>query len=402
LSAVIAGKAEGRLFDCLTRLERLRQNRIAVYIHISKLRPENRREHNLRIAKHTFDNILGQHEGEIFVLENHDIVFIAEGVPRMQLERSIERLRGLFTEDPLVYASGTEGNTFCTWYDLGTEYDKLLALSKVLMRRTAMAHAAENNFESLEPVSSHSLAKLEDVLVKADISNFVRNQTVCLYAQTAITPIFDELYVSIPDLQKALLPNHNLRGNKWLFQHITETLDKRMLAYIAALENRPDRVFSINLNISSVLSAEFQAYDRALSAGARGGNLVIEIQKHDIFSDMGAYIFAQEFLKERTHKLCLDGITHLTIPFIDRDQLKLDLIKLCWSQEILDKRDRIMPELHRHVERIGGQRCILIHCDTPEALDIGRELGISMFQGRYVTHMLQRARQLRPKTAANG
>ena len=398
-SGGVTGKPEGRLYDAVLRLDKYREKRLAAFIHISRLRPENRREHNLRIATHTFDNIIGQFEGEVFVLSNSDIVFIAHGVPRLQIERSIERLRALFSEDPLIYSTGMSGK-FCTWYDLAQDYDNLAALSKSLMLQTAAIEEGTTQSADLIPLTSRTVANLEDALNKADITNYVRNQTVCIYAHGAIQPVFDELYVSIGDLQKTLLPAYDFRGSRWLFQHLTETLDRRMFAYLGGLEYRPDRVFSINLNISSVLSPEFAAYDRALTASARGGNLVIEIQKHDIFADMGAYVFAQEYLHERTHKLCLDGITHLTLPFIDRERLKLDLIKLCWSPELIEKRDRLLPQLKDDIARIGGQRFIMIHCDTPDALEIGGELGISMFQGRYVSHVLQRSRTSQPAKAA--
>ncbi len=387
------GKAEGRFFDYVLRLERLRQRRLGVHIHISRLQPQHRRDYNLRIAAHVFDNIIGQHEGELFVLSNNDIIFIAEGVPRMQVDRSIERLRGLFSEDPLI-SSPENGEAFCSWYDLETEYDSLLALSKSLMTKLAETGEAGFGDASLARLDAKSLLSLEDVLSKADISNFVRNQSACAYVQGSITPVFDELYVSIPDLQKALLPRNDLRGNKWLFQYITEVLDKRMFVYLTNLEQKLDRVFSINLNISTILSAEFQAYDRTLSARTLGGNLVIEVQKHDIFSDMGAFSFARDFLHERTHKICVDGITHMTLPFIDRKVLKLDLVKLCWSPEMLNDRERVLLPLREHVERIGAARFIMIHCDTPDALDVGRQLGISMFQGRYVSHLLNRAQKV--------
>ena len=229
----------------------------------------------------------------------------------------------------------------------------------------------------------------------------MRNQTACVHIKGQISPVFDELYVSIDDLQKTLLPHNNLRGNKWLFQYVTEVLDRRMFYYLNNLETKPDRTFSINLNISTILSADFQNYDRALTAGARGGNLVVEVQKHDIFADMGAYSFAQEYLHERTHKLCLDGITHLTLPFIEREQLNLDLVKLCWSTEFVEKRDRLLKPLRAHIERIGPQRFILIHCDTPDALEVGSELGISMFQGRYVSHLLNRSKDRMHRVLVN-
>ncbi len=393
-----AGKPEGRFYDYVLRLDRLRANRLAVQVHISRLQPQNRRDYNLRIATHVFDNIIGQHEGELFVLSNSDIVFIAEGVPRLHIDRSLERLRALFSEDPLIYMP-ENSDVFCSWYDLETDYDRLFTHAKTLMNSLAgnTTAAVEDDLLRLD---AKSLAGLEDVLSKADISNFIRNQSACVYVPGTIEAVFDELYVSIDDLRRTLLPNNDLRGNKWLFQYLTEVLDKRMLVYLSNLEKRPERMFSINLNISTVLSAEFQTYDRALTAHARGGNLVIEVQKHDIFADMGAYIFARDYLHDRTHKICLDGITHLTLPYIDRKMLKLDLVKLCWSPEVLNSKDRLMPSLREHVERIGPQRFVLIHCDTPDALDVGRELGVSMFQGRYVSHLLSRAKYKKQQKVA--
>jgi hypothetical protein len=399
------GRPEGSLYDYVVRLDKLRERRTAIHIHISRLQPYNRREYNLRIATHVFDNMIGQHEGELFVLSNNDFVFIAEGVPRLHIDRSLERLRALFSEDPLVFNTD-ENDAFCTWYELETDYDRLLAHAKALMNRQATLDSKDTDIqgpyepEILNKLDAKSLSDMEDVLSKADITNFVRNQAACVHTPGKIQAVFDELYVSIPDLQRMLLPHSDLRGNKWLFQYLTEVLDRRMLIYLKNMDPRPERMFSINLNISTVLSTEFQTYDNELTAHARGSNLVIELQKHDIFADMGAYIFAREYLHERKHKICLDGITHLTLPYIDRKMLKLDLIKLCFSAELLNNKARLMPSLREHVERIGPQRFILIHCDAPEAMDLGAELGISLFQGRYVSHLLARTRSRKQQKMA--
>src|SRR3546814_5875753 len=78
--------------------------------------------------------------------------------------------------------------------------------------------------------------------------------------------------------------------------------------------------FSINLNVGTILSPPFLNFDSSLKAIARG-TVVIELQKIDIFGDMGAYMFARDFMRERGYRICLDGLNHLTLQFIDRERL---------------------------------------------------------------------------------
>jgi hypothetical protein len=47
---------------------------------------------------------------------------------------------------------------------------------------------------------------------------------------------------------------------------------------------------------------------------ATRGTVIFELQTIDIFSDLGAYIFARDFVKERGYRVCLDGVTDLTCP----------------------------------------------------------------------------------------
>src|SRR3546814_14315784 len=70
--------------------------------------------------------------------------------------------------------------------------------------------------------------------------------------------------------------------------------------------------FSINLNVGTILSPPFLNFDSSLKAIARG-TVVIELQKIDIFGDMGAYMFARDFLRERGYRICLAGMTHPTL-----------------------------------------------------------------------------------------
>ena len=120
----------------------------------------------------------------------------------------------------------------------------------------------------------------------------------------------------------------NLAANRWLFQHLTETLDLRVLKLLTQADDRDlHSSFSVNLNVSTLLSREFTEFDTSLRTGGRG-TIVLELQLIDIYSDVANYMFARDFVRERGYRICGDGVTHQSLPLIDRQALGADLIKL--------------------------------------------------------------------------
>jgi hypothetical protein len=146
--------------------------------------------------------------------------------------------------------------------------------------------------------------------------------------------------------------------------------------------------YSVNLNISTLLSPDFQAFDQSLRSGSRG-SIVIEIEKVDIFNDIGSYIFARDYVRERGYRVCLDGVTALTLPFIDRERLGIDLVKVFWSPDLGDPaRPERAAEVRAAIERVGKSRVIIARCDTADAVRFGHECGVQLFQGRHIDRML--------------
>ena len=60
---------ETLLLDYTRRLARYPLGRRAIVIHLSRLRPDNRRAHHIRIAANTFEALVKQFDGQIFVLQ---------------------------------------------------------------------------------------------------------------------------------------------------------------------------------------------------------------------------------------------------------------------------------------------------------------------------------------------
>jgi EAL domain-containing protein (putative c-di-GMP-specific phosphodiesterase class I) len=170
---------------------------------------------------------------------------------------------------------------------------------------------------------------------------------------------------------------------------LSQAVDKRLLALLRKNDDQAiAHSFSLNLNISTLLSQEFLQFDQGLRTSVRG-SIIIELQKFDIFADLGAYVFARDFLQQGGYRVCLDDVSAMALSLLDREKLGLDLIKVFWAPDMGDaaagERNAAFGEA---VERTGRARIILARCDTEEAVSFGRSMGFRLFQGRYIDRLL--------------
>ena len=401
---------ENLLLDYVRRLEQHKGGRKAAHLHLSGLRPFNRRDHHIRIAAESFETLVKALQGQIFVLKTSDLFFIYKVDAEPDVETAVRRVRFLFSDDPLLTEEQTAEHRFCTWYDVNQQYDGILHMVQVMVdaedKRSTEVRLRIDTRAALkakqdrgEPLTPEVLARVEKALARADLSNLVRRQFAC-----AVTPkgapeqLFSELFISINDLRETLLPGVDLVSNRWLFQHLTQTLDKRMLSMLSKTDHISiSGDISFNLNVSTLLSQDFLTFDDNIPASRRGA-IVVELQKVDIFADLGAYLFAREFVQERGYRICIDGLTHRTMSMVDRQRLGADLVKLVWHPELVDGGEEMQTRIRSMIRRTGESRVVLCRCDDREAVDFGRSVGINLFQGRHVETMIaeeNRKRELR-------
>ncbi len=403
---------EAALLDFVERLRKFTKGRRAVHLRLSRLRPYNRRAHHLRIASTSFDELVRDFDGALFRLFNNDLVVICNGAEVADIDRSVLHLRYLFSEDPFLKNDEDGDARFCVWFDLEEDYLDLLSLAQRMVSAQArhaqrktersdkaparkIAEEKEEKDEKGEeaphsPLDPPNLAALEQAIAQTDLSTFIRRQPICAVVRDRKPePVYYEIYTSIEALRQIVMPGVDLRANQWLFQDFTKHLDRRMIAYLAQNDDATlQNAFSVNLNVSTLLSPEFLDFDEVLNSGTRGG-IVIEVQLFDVYAELGNFLFARDFLHERGYRFCLDAMTHLSLPLIDREGLGFDLVKLLWSADLYDQLSGARGQGVREAAlKIGSERLILNHCDTEQALEVGDSLGITLFQGRLLDEML--------------
>ncbi|MEQ8667138.1 MAG: EAL domain-containing protein [Rhodospirillales bacterium] len=387
----------------LEQLKRVRHDPIgyfAVHVHLSKLRPGNRQQHFLDIASRTFDDFIANNEALIYSLYNADLLLICRNVPIDDVDPVIEKVRGLFPEDPLTEAPlGSYDDRFSTWYDLSqpddlkalTAASNDLAAAAEVQREEDRKAAARQQAEADQgkPLAPDNLAAINQKMKTTQIADLIRSQ-----AAYRVIPgkkgeiVFREFFIAMAELKKRVAPNVNFFSSPWLFQYLTETLDRRMLAVIGKRNpaTAPDAI-SLNLNIGTVMSREFQAFHEAIEEHA--GKFIIEFQVIDIFADMNTYKIARDHLRERGYKVLVDGLNPLAINFFDPAHMQSDFLKIAWGPEFVgDEQDEKVAEMRQIVAHAGKDGVILSRVDSQDAIRWGAALGITRFQGHFIDKLV--------------
>ena len=394
---------DGGLLDHLQRIEQTTKGSYAVHLHLSRLRPEFRKRQFLRIAARTFDALVNNRDVTLYMLSNGDFVLMCREVPIDEVDQPINRIRALFSEDPLTFGEvGSPDDRFTSWLDLSqpTEYAVFFATVTEIVeaerdrRRRELERGADGRQFSVmrgEALEPETLNTINERLKSVRILDLIRQQqAVAIEGGRAGEVLFSEFFISMSELQQRVAPEINLFSSPWMFQFLTETLDRRMLSVLMRQDptNLPYPV-SLNLNVATVLSTGFQSFHGMV--GNTTHRVVIEMQTVDIFANMTAFEDAHAWLNERGYRVLLDGLNPLSLSFFDPGLLRPDFVKISWSPEFHSGVPAgRLADIRDVISHIGAERVILARVDSEQAIRWGLGLGVSRFQGRMIDRLIQR------------
>lgn len=394
-------KKDALIFDYLKKIESRISEFQAMFLFISKLQNQSLRSSRRQALFETFETVVKKNGGEMFALPNEDIVIIFNRSAFDAVKACLVKIRFVLHDDPLIKSSIDLMNSdFVKLYELGSEQEVFRGIIREAAKHAPVFDGEERgvsvpqpsfgvqNRKVRKPLTPLLLAKMRRALAMMDFSSLIRRQSVCaVIGKAPPQMIFDEVFVSIADLRDMIMPDVDLVSNPWLFQYLTETLDKRVLVNVSRHDDGSlTSNFSLNLNVSTILSDEFLEFDKNVNPLQRS-TIVLELQLTDIFSDIKAFILAKTFAQYRGYKICIDGITVDKLKYIDREQIDGDLIKIIWHPTFMDviNEDKHFTDYVNKAERA---RMILCRVDDPKAVEVGNSLGINLYQGRYIQRML--------------
>jgi hypothetical protein len=234
------------------------------------------------------------------------------------------------------------------------------------------------------PLDLQSLGHIEKVLASADVARFARRRRVFRKEEASWRVAWERRFLSVAELAEELAPERDLMADPWLFRRLTRTLDRRMLALLAAPGELASAArFAVDLNIESILSPAFLAFDSALQGDLRG-QVLLGLQPADILADAAAFVFARDFAQGRGYRLVASGITAALLPAISLAALGLDFLEL----EFSDALGNLPSETLR--EAAGGGRIVLSRADSDVAVAWGEAHGVNLFDGRFAASEFRR------------
>lgn len=398
---------ERSLLDHVGRVAHNRAGRFAVQVLLSKLKPHNRQPHHIRIASRTFDTLLHSVDAQLYVMSNGDLILMCRNAKVDDVDAVLAKIRQLFRADPLA-ARGRlpDGTEFSRWFDFEADFESFvemvrsleLASRRVRPRRgeDASAGQGQDTAFSGQALDPFNLAKVDEALQRFRIADIMREQPAVIIGEGGTEEVlFMEQFVSIAELQKQAAPEYNLLSNMWMFQHLTETIDKRVLVALARHDfaGMPYDI-SVNLNINTVMSRDFQRLDEMVAE--RTGRVVVELQQIDVFSDISAFYSARDWLRDRGYRVLIDGLNPMSLQFYNPGLLNADFYKVSWTSSYTDTESvEEHAEVGALVESIGAERFILARTDSETALRWALTLGVRRFQGFFIDLLVKKQTEKR-------
>lgn len=393
-------KKESIVFEYLNKFCKNRNLFRALYINIHLLADASRRGQNGKSVCGIFLPLVRSAQAKVFTLPNEDVLVIFNKTAADEIASSLVRIRFLLNDDSKVKnAESLEAAGIAVFFDLATEENdfskKVVAACQINrqpamplseVRKTSFFNTSTRRFK--KELTTEMLAKVQKIISVADFSSFIRRQAICaVIGKSAPQRVFEEVFVSIPDMRDSLLPEVEITSNPWLFLALTETLDKRVLEIISRHDDGSlTGNFSVNINVSTILSDDFLRFDDSISGSMRQ-SIILELQLVDIFSDIRSFILAKTFAKARGYKICIDGITVDKLKYLNRTGLDCDLMKIVWHPSFVEviNEDKHFTDYMNKAERA---KIILCRIDDANAVEVGNSLGINLYQGRYVQRLL--------------
>jgi EAL domain-containing protein (putative c-di-GMP-specific phosphodiesterase class I) len=390
----------------LTEIERIKRSDDIAYRYgaiIAMNSPawfSRRRENFQQIIKALQVLMAGGADAGVYAMHNYNIVLLFRRDHRYHLDTIEDDLKGILRTH--ASAAGLEEGQAAQAYELFAFKDTFADFEGIIgkiyedyktfqERRQRLLQKAGTSIGSAQgtPLNVASLSKLEDLLRKADITGFLKSQIACAMAPgEPIRPFFREVFVGVNDLRQLVAPKNDLRAVKPLFQQLTRTMDQRVLrAMFDGFVTRQSGNVSLNLNVQTVMSATFREFDTRIANFIPKSQLIVEIQRFDVFWDFAEYLTACEFLRNAGYRVLLDGITLDVLPLFARPEMGADFIKVFYRPERpAEWRDASVVQ---KVAAAEPGRLIMARCETAEALELGQAAGIRIFQGFHIDALMR-------------
>lgn len=351
--------------------------RRALLLRVDMLPPRLSQPAHLRLVRDALKPLDGAERAQWFELPHGRVAVAWRGEAPGPLAAALAGLEHLLQDGPPDTPTVAE---LARQFDLPREGAALLALAAAPSLQAAAVPPRPlprpvRKPAPTRPLDLRTLEAMEVRLASGNVSRFARRRPVCRRQTGAagFAIAWETRFLHIGELMETLAPGRDAYADPWLFRRLTRVLDRRMLALLGTgTELGGAGPFSLNLNLSGVLSPEFLRFDAALPPGLRG-QAIIDLHPTDVLADVPSFRFARAFMAGRGYRVLLRGLTATLLPALDLAALDVDFAELRWSPALAGMDATLL--------QAGATRWVLARADDAAALAWGERAGIGLFSG---------------------
>ena len=368
--------SEKILLDALDRVAKNPMGYTVLYVNISKLKPKNRHPRFVKVITKLFDSVVGTTKGIMFVLSNGDIAILSKNTPENIVDDAVKKLRMGLPADPIL---SEDSQNFAKVYMFPKDYVLFYEKIEQMLKSGTPQQLLQR---TKRPLRAGEIEAIIDRMDEIEIGEIVKRQSiVSINSQGKFTTKMQEFFVAVKDLEKFYPSDIDFTADRWLFQYLTQILDKKTLSAFksAEIKNWPQGI-SINLNLSSVNSKEFQDFSNKFIKNDQ--QIIVEIQMMEVMNNLNLYKEVKESLHEKGYKVLLDSLNPTSLSMLNLESLSPDMIKLFW--EPLLEYNKEDENVKSAISQLGAENVILAKCDSETSLKWGLSYGIKSYQGPYI------------------
>lgn len=370
-----------------------------VIVSLSSALPQNKRSDDMMAQ--CFNGVAGigvRRGGKVFDLVGGDFAILLRisesamiGVVR---DLKVELLRTMEKFHPGSFGT-IDQSRLVTSYEFSMHYrsaaDRVAKYAELAMKEEAAAGNADAAApDKLRPLTRADIQRVMQAYEKFGpekfLRTFARRQDVCMCMPDGEpTPILTEHFISMDLLRKPLFVDVEMRGSGRLFSEFTLVLDQILLRSFDKMELTDDR-HSINLNVESIFTQAFDTFLKA-TPSAIMERLVFEFKQANIVANYDEFQVGKQLISEAGGQIAVDQIFPQTIGLVDLSFLGATMAKIHWRNGA----EEMFVERAKYVKRMieDGVMPIMIRVDDARAMEIGQEMGITLFQGFHLDDWLK-------------
>lgn len=234
------------------------------------------------------------------------------------------------------------------------------------------------------PLTSDLFDRIAQRMSRADIRPFIRSQMVCGRGPgggAAWRPMVEDMNVGVAELTTSLFPQLVVDEGDVYFGQLCALMDERLIYHLIARRYRLDRPTNLNLSMTTLFDPLFESFSAGMPEDARAA-IAIELDCREILWDAGRLDAAIARLREAGLGVVVGGLHLEFLPYLRAGRFACDYLKVKLPRSGSGK--LFTSARLKALKALPREKVVLTGCDTQAALDVGRTLGITLYQGPIV------------------